>query len=366
MKKIEIPKKMSGVWLTGHGGFEVLDYREDIPVPEINADEVLIKVGACGVNNTDINTRIGWYSKKITQSTTQGGAGGFDNVDDLDASWSGSPLQFPRIQGADAAGTIVATGKNVDADRLGERVLVRTMQHRTSTDQGLRCITFGSECDGGFAQYTKALSEEVFTVKTDLSDIELASFPCAYSTAENMILRAGIREGETVLVTGASGGVGSAAVQLLKIRKARIIAVCGPGKENHMRELGADQIIVRGQSLKEALGPMRIDAVLDNVAGPQWTELLDVLKRGGRYGVVGAIAGPMVALDVRTLYLNDLSFFGCTYQSRQVFENIISYIENGDLMPMIARSYPLQKIQEAQQDFISKKFVGKLVLFPHN
>lgn len=364
MEKITIPEKMSGVHLTGHGGFEVLDYREDIPVPKINADEVLIKVGACGVNNTDINTRIGWYSKKVTEITTKGGSKGFKDVDDNDASWSGTPLQFPRIQGADVAGKIVAAGSNVSPDRIGQRVLVRAMQHRDPTDQGVSCITFGSECDGGFAQYTKTFSDEAFTVNCSLTDIELASFPCAYSTAENMVNRTGVKEGDTVLITGASGGVGAAAIQLVKRRNAKAIAVCGQDKIKHMADLGADQTIVRGQRLQDDLGHMSVDVVLDMVAGPQWPELLDVLKRGGRYGVVGAIAGPIVELDIRTLYLKDLSFFGCTYQTRQDFENIVKYIENGDLVPVVAKSYPLKSIQQAQETFLSKKFVGKLVLVP--
>ena len=364
MEKAVIPKKMSGVVLTGHGGFETLEYREDIPVPSIEADEVLIKVGACGVNNTDINTRIGWYSKKIKESTTKGGEGGFKEVDNKDASWSGTPLQFPRIQGADVAGKIVAAGRNVNPDRIGERVLVRTLQHREPNPQGISCITFGSECDGGFAQYTKTPSDEAFAVNCGLTNIELASFPCAYSTAENMIDRAGIGENDTVLITGASGGVGSAAIQLVKLRKATVIAVCGKEKVPHMGELGADRTIVRSESLRECLGDMSVDVVLDMVAGPRWQELLDVLKRGGRYSVVGAIAGPMVELDIRTLYLKDLSFFGCTYQSRNTFENLISYIEDETLRPVVAKSYPLKHIKDAQEDFLSKKFVGKLVLFP--
>lgn len=171
MTNSSIPQKMSGVLLTGHGGFEVLDYREDIPVPTIKVNEVLIKVGACGVNNTDINTRIGWYSKKVTESTTKGGPEGFKEVDDEDASWSGVPLLFPRIQGADVAGKIVAVGSNVNPSRIGERVLVRTLQYREPTDQGISCITFGSECDGGFAQYTKTVSNEAFTVNCSMTDL---------------------------------------------------------------------------------------------------------------------------------------------------------------------------------------------------
>ena len=107
-----------------------------------------------------------------------------------------------------------------------------------------------------------------------------------------------------------------------------------------------------------------IDVVVDLVAGPKWPELLDVLRRGGRYAVAGAIAGPLVELDVRTLYLKDLTFFGCTYQERVVFENLVSYVDRGEIKPMVSKTYPLSDIHEAQEDFIAKKFTGKLVLIP--
>ena len=99
-----IPVKMSAVLLTGHGGFERLRYREDVDVPSAAAGKVLIKVLAAGVNNTDINTRTAWYSKSVTGETSTGGAEGFETADDDDGSWSGTPLAFPRIQGADCCG----------------------------------------------------------------------------------------------------------------------------------------------------------------------------------------------------------------------------------------------------------------------
>ena len=359
-----IPKTMSGVLLTGHGGFEKLAYRNDIKIPELEADEVLIKVGGAAVNNTDINTRIGWYSKAVKQDTNTGGTNGFASVNDDDASWSGTALHFPRIQGADAAGTIVAVGAKVSENRLGERVLVRTMQEQPLSEKGLNCITFGSECDGGFAEYTKTLSEEAFAIKSDLTDIELASFPCAYSTAENMICRVGVKEGDVVFIPGASGGVGSAALQLAKLRGAKVIAMCDAEKVDRIKELGADKVIVKGDSVTDVLGHMSVDIVLDMVAGSLFNHYLNILKRGGKYGTVGAIAGPLVELDVRTLYLKDLSFYGSTFQTKEAFMNVIRYIEAGKIKPLVAKTYPLCKIREAQEDFLAKKYIGKLVLDP--
>lgn len=362
MTQSNLPAQMSGVVLTGHGGLGQLTYQTDLPVPTPKEGEVLIRVGASGVNNTDINTRIGWYSKGVTTQTNAGAATGFDSADDADASWSGIPLQFPRIQGADCCGEIVAVGQGVDAARIGERVLVRTMQSALAGEADYQCITFGSEVDGGFAQYAISRARETYAINSTLTDAELASFPCAYSTAENMIDRAGVKAGETVLITGASGGVGSAAVQLVTRRGAQAIAVCSESKMPQLYELGADRVINRGRLLLDALGKESVDVVIDLVAGEQWPELPELLRFGGRYAVAGAIGGPLVNLDVRTLYLKDLTFFGCTYQPRHVFENLVRYIEAGELQPLVSKIYPLQDIHQAQQDFMAKRFIGKLVL----
>jgi NADPH:quinone reductase-like Zn-dependent oxidoreductase len=358
-----IPATLAAVLLTGHGGIEMLEYRTDVPVPVPGSGEVLIRVGAAGINNTDINTRTGWYSKAVTGATGTGGAGGFARVDDADASWSGLPLAFPRIQGADCCGRIVAVGADVDPARIGQRVIVRTMQRHSVRDEPFATTTLGSEFDGAFAQYMKTPSPEAYRVACDWSDVELASIPCAWSTAENMLHRAGAGA-EAILVTGASGGVGSAAVQLAKRRGARVIAVSGAAKAAEVRALGADRVIDRDADPVAELGANSVDLVVDLVAGPAWPRLLDVLRVGGRYVTSGAIAGPLVELDVRTLYLKDLTFFGCTYQEDAVFENLIGYIERGEIRPIVARTYPLGDIADAQRDFLDKRYTGKLVLVP--
>ncbi|MFT7555523.1 MAG: NADPH:quinone reductase-like Zn-dependent oxidoreductase [Planctomycetota bacterium] len=357
-----IPSSMKAVLLTGHGGYEQLAYRNDVPVPAPASGQVLIRVGAAGINNTDINTRIGWYSKSVTSDTNAGGSAGFDSVDEDDASWSGVALQFPRIQGADCCGSIVAVGAGVDAARVGERVLVRSIQV-SDADSAFACITYGSECDGGFAQYACANDADAIAIDSELSDIELASFPCAYSTAEGMLQRVQLKA-ETILITGASGGVGSAAVQLAKRRGATVIAIASSAKADAVYALGADRVIDRNADLIAELGAASVDVVADLVAGPGWPPLLDVLVRGGRYVTAGAIAGPIVEFDVRTLYLKDLSFYGCTYQPPAVFEDLVRYIEQGEVKPVVAASYALKDIVQAQTDFLAKRHTGKLVLVP--
>jgi NADPH:quinone reductase-like Zn-dependent oxidoreductase len=354
---------MAAVLLTGHGGLERLEYRTDVQVPFPNRGEVLVQVAAAGVNNTDVNTRIGWYSKAITSETGEGAAAGFDAVNNADATWSGTALKFPRIQGADVCGRVVEVGEGVPRDRIGERVLVRNMLRTPVDYRPFECWTFGSECDGGFAQFTVAPSRETHAVRSDLSDEELAAVPCAYSTAENMMHRTAVAA-ERVLVTGASGGVGLAAVQLARRRGAMVIAVCSAAKAADVRAQGADHTVDRGADLISALGRASVDVVIDLVGGPQHSRLLDLLRRGGRYAISGAIAGPVAEIDLRTLYLKDLSLFGCTFQEDEVFENLIRYIERGEVRPVVSRTYPLSEIVRAQEDFLRKEHVGKLVLIP--
>lgn len=315
------------------------------------------------MNNTDINTRIGWYSKSVTSETNAGGATGFGSIDDDDASWSGTTLQFPRIQGADICGHIVEVGAGVPSERIGERVLVRNMLRTYVDYRPFECWTLGSECDGGFAQYAVAPAQETYAVDCDWSDVELAAVPCAYSTAENMLHRTAVAA-ERVLVTGASGGVGLAAVQLAKRRGATVIAVCSADKSTEVTAHGADQIIERGKDLVDTLGAASVDVVIDLVAGPQWPQLLEVLRTGGRYAVAGAVGGPIAEIDVRTVYLKDLTLHGCTFQTDEVFENLIGYIERDEFRPVVSATYPLSDIVRAQEEFLARKHIGKLVLIP--
>ena len=290
-----LPTTMHGVQLTGYGDYDVLNYATDIAVPSLASSDVLIKVMAAGVNNTDLNTRLAWYAK--------------EDQDENDASWSGGELVFPRIQGADVCGVIVAVGKNVDQSRIGERVIVEPCLIKANGETLKSPWYFGSECDGGFAQYTVVDSFHAYKINSRYSDVELASFPCSYSTAENMLYRSNPQQGQTVLITGASGGVGSAAVQLAKARGANVIAVTSESKSQKIKELGADKIVLRDDDLVQSLGKNSVDVVVDLVAGKQWPTLLEVLKPKGRYAVSGAIGGALVELDVRTLYLKDLTFF---------------------------------------------------------
>lgn len=339
---------MSGVLLVGHGGPEMLEWRDDLARPVAGPGDVVVRVHAAGVNNTDVNTRIGWYDT------------GAD--DDAIGGWGGDPLVLPRIQGADVCGTVVEIGEGVDGSRLGDRVLVEPVLREANGHPLESPWYLGSECDGGFAQYLRVASRHAHSVDSSWSDVELASFPCSSSTALNLLTRSAVGPDDTVLVTGASGGVGSAAVQLAASRGATVIAVCAATKAHALIGLGASRTVDRGVDLVEALGARSVDVVIDLVGGPQWPSLLDVLRSGGRYAVSGAIAGHEVTLDLRTLYLKDLSFFGCTIIEPTVFAELVTAIEDGAITPVVAATFPLREIGRAQAEFGEKAHTGKIVL----
>ncbi len=358
-----IPETMRAFVLTGHGDMDRLVYHDDWPVPHVGDAEVLIRVEACGLNNTDVNTRTGWYSKTVTASTT---GEALDNTDD-DGGWGGA-LSFPRIQGGDAVGRVVAAGKQADPRLVGKRVMIDTVLRDWSEPLNMdKCGYFGSECDGGFAEYTTVDHRNAQPVETRLSSAELATFAISYSTAENMLSRAQVGKGDSVLIPGASGGVGSALIQLANRRGATTIAMASESKHATLKAVSPDVLLPRApEDLKAALrsttGKDTVAVVADVVGGPTWLQLIDLLERGGRYTCSGAIAGPMVELDLRTLYLQDLTFTGATILPPNIFPDLIGYIERGEIKPLLAEAYPLEKLKDAQSAFIDKKHVGNIVV----
>jgi len=348
---------MKAALLLGHGGLDQLAYREDVPAPTPAAGEVLVRVAAAAVNNTDINLRTGWYSR-----TVSGASAASDRPDMIpqDGGWAGDALSFPRIQGADACGYVVETGAGVDARRINERVLIDPIIR----SPGGSVRYFGSDTPGAFAEFVAVPAANAVAIRSDLRDEELASFPCSYLAAENMLTRAGVTRGEAILVTGSSGGVGSAAVQLARRRGASVHAVAAPSKTEALLSLGATRVVSRDADLIAELGRESMDVVIDVVGGVHFAQLLAILRRTGRYACAGAIAGPLVELDLRTLYLKDLQLLGCTIPAPDILASLIGYIERREIRPLVSAIYPLRDIAAAQTAFLSKQHVGKIVLVP--
>lgn len=367
-----LPQTMHAVLLTGYGGFDKLEYRDDVAMPILKSDEVLIRVSAAGINNTDINTRVGWYNSEITEGTTTAGASeGFEVEEANQGDW-GIDFSFPRIQGADIVGRIVAAGESVDQSRIGARVVCDPYVIDPADSTGIDSAGFlGAVYDGGFAQYCAVPTRNVYTVpeSLSLSDEQIATLPCSGGTAMNMLLLAGVKAGDIMLVTGASGGVGTFLIQLGKHLGAKVIAVASQSKHAALLALGADAVVDRADpdlptAAIAAAGGHQFTVVADVVGGENFPDFLAILRRGGRYVTAGAIAGPIVELDLRTLYLKSLSFFGSTVYRPDCFQTLVDIASSGGLNPQVDSVRPLQEIQSAQQDFLKKTHIGSLVLTP--
>ena len=337
MTKTEIPAEMRAVVTRGEGGYDQLDYCT-VPVPDLKSGEVLVKVGAAGVNNTEINTRMGWYARSVTTGTIEGES--LNNAADGSGGWS-ETTPFPLIQGTDCCGIVVASRDETDAGFIGERVLIRACMRPDGFDS-FENTWMASNFDGAFAEYVAVPASEVFPVHCNWSDAELATIPCAYATAETMLERTRCAAGMRVLVSGASS----------------------PAKKEALRALGCTEIYDRDDDITALLADNLVDIAIDNVAGPGFGQILNCLKRGGRYASSGAIAGPVVALDMRDLYLKDISIFGSTAWDEAVFPNLIRYIEAGEIKPLVDKIFPLSDIVDAQKYFSTKQHIGNVVLIP--
>ncbi|MGB5952712.1 MAG: zinc-binding dehydrogenase [Ornithinimicrobium sp.] len=344
--------EMKAVVLGAHGGPEVLSVRRDWPKPQPGVGEVLVKVHVASVNNTDIWTREGAY--------------GLPGDSQAKAGWRG-PLTFPRVQGGDIAGVIEAVGPMVDTSRVGQRVLVDPALYRDETLDAPPVGLLGSEADGGFAEFVVVDAGQAHDVTgSSLTDAQLAALPVAYGTAMGMLERAGVGDGETIVVTGASGGVGLALVQLAVARGAKVLAVSSGDKGEALLEAGASHVFDRSaRDIAAQIGkqsPGGLDAVADVAGGPLLAQLLPLIRDDGRWVIAGAVAGPVVEFDLRRLYLHNVRLIGSSMHTRNHFAVLAQAARDGKVHPVIANHHALEDIATAQQEFKRGQHIGKIVL----
>jgi NADPH:quinone reductase-like Zn-dependent oxidoreductase len=349
-------RTMTAAVLFRHGGPEALEVRTDWPVPRLRAGQVLVRVGAAAVNNTDLWTREGAY--------------GLPGRPEAEAGWRG-PVDFPRVQGGDIAGVVSETAEDVPDTWLGRRVLVDPAFYAGDSADAAPVGLLGSEADGGFATYVAVDAARVHDMTASpLSDGELAALPVAYGTAMGMLERSGLGSGEAVLVTGASGGVGLALVQLAAARGARVLALTSASKAAALREAGAEVALSRETEparLREQVAaavPDGLDAVADVAGGPWLEHLLPALREGGRWVIAGAVAGPVVSFDLRRLYLHNLSLVGSSMHTRAHFAALVELARSGAVRPRIAAGYRLGELHAAQEEFRRGTHVGKITITP--
>jgi len=349
-----MPTTTHAAVLAHHGGPEALSIDADWQVRDPGDDEVLIRVSAAGVNNTDLWTREGAYGAPGDPDAKSGEMG---------------PIDFPRVQGGDVSGVVVAAGHGRNSSLVDRRVLIDPAAYESEGPDAMPVGYQGSEYDGGFAGYMVAKADHVHDVHdSPLDDEELACLPVAYGTATRMLRRAGVSEGDTVLVTGASGGVGVALVQLAAASGATVVAVTTKAKREAVAHSGAHHTVCRDEhdvasSVRE-LVPRGVDVVADVVGGPGLAALLPLIRDDGCWVIAGAIAGPVVELDLRRLYLHSIRLVGSSMHSPRDFARLVELARAGAVRPPIAARYPLEEIHQAQEAFASSRHVGKIVLLP--
>ncbi|WP_328315627.1 zinc-binding dehydrogenase [Streptomyces sp. NBC_00388] len=347
-----VPETMRAVRIAEHGGPEVLELTE-VAVPAPRTGEVLVQVSAVALNNTDLWTREGAYGRPGDPQALSG--------------WRG-PVGFPRIQGADVAGRVVAVGTDVDESLVGRRVVVDPAIYDTEGPDANPVGLMGSERDGGYAEYVTAPAERVHDVtESPLTDDQLATLPTAYGTALGMIERGRLRHGETVLVSGASGGVGIALMQIARARGARVLAISSGSKIDAVREAGAHEVVDRARDVAgqiRAAAPEGIDVALDVVAGDLVGEGLPLLREGGRWVVAGALGGYDVTFDVRRLYLHNAQVIGSAMHTPAHFDLLMDLARQAGIQPVVAATFPLDQAAQAQEELARRDHVGKIVMHP--
>ncbi|MBZ5874575.1 zinc-binding dehydrogenase [Chromohalobacter israelensis] len=365
-----LPDAMAAMLLTGHGGIDKLVYRQDVPVPRPAHGEVLVQVTATAKNNTDRKAREGLYPTKDKGDTTSFQIGGAPT------------LTFPRIQGADVAGRVVAVGEGVSEERIGQRGLLDfNIYADDRPDINLTPDYYGHGADGGFAEYVAVPSAQFHTVDNpELADAELAAMGmCSYQTALHMLNAANVQAGERVLVTGASGGVGTALIRLCRIMGAIPYALSQPDKAASLMALGAEAVLDRTdmedftEKVKALTQGAPIDAVMDLVGGEMTdrfidTMIFDMTRRTTypRLSIAGASGGNLSEIMWTRIYLYQVQIFGVSHGTRDEAEQLVAWIRTGQLTPVLHAAFKLSELHDAERYFVNRNsnYLGKIVIVP--
>jgi len=370
MENAPIPPQMAAMVLTGHGGIDRLVYREDVPTPHPGPGEVLVRVTATAKNNTDRKAREGLYPTRDKAEVTSFAMGGKPT------------LCFPRIQGADVAGRVVAVGEGISRQRIGDRGLLDfNLYADERRNINLTPDYYGHGADGGFAEYIAVPSDQFHAVRNpELADAELAAMGmCSYQTAYHMMTSARVKAGEHVLVTGASGGVGTALIQLCRIVGAIPYALSTPEKADALRDLGAEAVLDRSRmegfpdQVRQLTGGLPFDAVMDLVGGEMTDRFIDAMifdmnrrRDYPRLSIAGASGGNISEILWTRIYLYQVQILGVSHGTREEAEQLIDWIRGGQLRPVLHGAFRLSDLHRAERYFVDRgsNYLGKIVIVP--
>ncbi len=332
-----------------HGGPDVIEIA-NVPEPKPGPREVLIAVRAAALNHLDL-----WARRGLP----------------------GLEFEFPHIGGSDLAGTIADMGEAVEGLQVGARVLANPSlwcgkcEWCRKGEESL-CVSFriiGEHVKGGFAEYIAVPAQNVLAIPDDLSFEEAAAVPLVYQTAwRGLISRGRLRPGETVLITGGSGGVSTAAIQIAKLAGAYVFAVtAGAEKARRLEELGADEVIDReraefSKEVWKATERRGVDLAFDAVGEAVWPDILRALARNGRLVTYGATTGPRGQVEIRLAFWKQLQIIGSTMSSRSEFEEVMGLVFQGELQPVIDVVWSLERARQAHERLEAGAQLGKIVL----
>jgi NADPH:quinone reductase-like Zn-dependent oxidoreductase len=342
---------MKAARIHAHGGPEELRL-EDIPEPQVRADQVLVRVRACALNHLDL-----WVRKGIP----------------------GMKFPMPHILGSDIAGEVAAAGSLCQRVAPGWRVLLspglscrQCPQCLSGRDNLCRAFTmFGYGVDGGYAEWIAAPEYSVIRIPDDLSFEEAAAAPLVSVTAWHMLFgRAHLAPGEDVLVLAASSGVGSMAIQFAKLMQCRVIATAG-GEEKmaKARELGADHVIDHykqdiAAEVRKLTGRRGVDVAIEHVGVATWEKSVMSLAPAGRLVTCGATTGYDARIDIRYLFSRQLSLLGSFMGSMGELHEALRFVFRKQVKPVIDRVHRLEEIRAAHERLENKEQFGKVVVTP--